>query len=69
MSDPKDLQLRYKFTDRGGNDVYNIYQELLSSVCEPIEQSLIGEMRIAPDRSIFSVDWVIPTRIHGHGTG
>ncbi len=77
MSSIEDLTLIYRFIDRGGNKVYDIMQELLSaSACQDpmIDSTCIGELRLAPDRTVFSLEWTSkpPKRertCEGTGTG
>ena len=44
--DDKDLSLIYKFTDRGGNAVYDVYPG--TRMWHKLEDRL-GEIRLAPD--------------------
>jgi hypothetical protein len=51
----------YKFTDRGSNNVYQIYRNVLSAdegtACGSTK-TLLGEIRFTPEGAVFSLDWV-----------
>ena len=57
----KDLHLHFKFTDRGGSSVYDVF---LAEDRLRMKESL-GEIRISPDMEAFRIK--SPTT--GHGTG
>lgn len=72
MSHVKDLYLVFKSTDRSGNDVYDIKQEILSTKDTKDPRFItIGELRMAQNQAISNVRWCNqhPQRVERHGTG
>lgn len=50
MSKPnQDLLLRYKFTDRGGSHVYDIYRMPANMEIMQRPENIVGEIRMKPD--------------------
>lgn len=72
MSHVKDLYLAFKFTDRRGDDVYDIKQKILSTKnTEDPRFITIGELRMAQNQAISNVRWCNqrPQRVERYGTG
>jgi len=60
MSHPKDLHLDYKFTDRGGHDVFDITEEIISTGCmegEKPRRLTVGEIRLSQNHKLVSFKW------------